>query len=303
MNKKIVKINFCDFWPYFTIQDSLIYKILTKKYKVEISDIKPDFLFYSCFGNNNMYYSKCTKIFVTAENIVPNFNKCDYSISPHYINFDNRHFRFPPYYYKENIRKYNKQNLIEPEKRKFCNFVYRNANIGIGAILRKEFCIQLSKYKHIDCPSDVLKNMFNVIPPRKNWLLDKQKINFLKNYKFTIAFENTKYNGYTTEKLTDAFMAFSVPIYWGNPLVNIEFNHNAFINCNDFSSADECIEYIKEVDKNDKLYLDILDQIPLLFNFEKLEKDFEQYIYKIIDNGNYPYEKDIINRERIMYHI
>lgn len=144
--------------------------------------------------------------------------------------------------------------------------------------------------------------MNNPLPPRKNWWYDEGKINFLKNYKFTIAFENTKGNGYTTEKLTDAFMACSIPIYWGNPLVTREFNPKAFINCNDFDSFDSVIEYIKLLDNNDELYLEMLSQPPLLFDPEKREKELEDFLYGIIERGNKPFEKDIVNRERIMYH-
>lgn len=37
----------------------------------------------------------------------------------------------------------------------------------------------------------------------------------MRRYKFTIAFENQSYPGYVTEKIADALMAGTVPIYWG----------------------------------------------------------------------------------------
>lgn len=299
MKDKIIKINFCDFWRGFVIENSLLYKILQKKYDIEITNDKPDFIFYSCFGNKNTSYTGCTKIFVTGENLVPNFNKCDYAISPNYITFDNRHFRFPMYYYNEQLRI---KHLNSPENRKFCNFVYRNYTLGTGALLRQKFCQKLSSYKHIDCPSSVLNNMDKILPPRRNWWFDEGKIRFLSDYKFTIAFENTIGNGYTTEKLTDAFMASSIPIYWGNPLVCKEFNPKAFINCNDFDSLDSVIEYIKLLDNDKQLYIEMLNQPPLLFNPEERMQQFEKFLYSIIERGNNPFEKDIVNREKIMYH-
>ena len=45
----------------------------------------------------------------------------------------------------------------------------------------------------------------------------KAKIEFLRAYKFVIAFENGLSPGYNTEKLTHAMEADSMPIYWGDP--------------------------------------------------------------------------------------
>jgi len=37
----------------------------------------------------------------------------------------------------------------------------------------------------------------------------------LRNYNFVIAFENSDYDGYITEKIIDAFASGTVPLYWG----------------------------------------------------------------------------------------
>ena len=58
-------------------------------------------------------------------------------------------------------------------------------------------------------------------------------------------------DGYTTEKLIQPFMAGSIPIYYGNPLVAEEFNRNAFIDCNVFDNDfDAVIEEIKRIDND-----------------------------------------------------
>jgi alpha(1,3/1,4) fucosyltransferase len=48
--------------------------------------------------------------------------------------------------------------------------------------------------------------------------------------------ENSYFPGYSTEKLTDPFVARSVPIYKGDPRVAEWFNPKAFINLADFHS-------------------------------------------------------------------
>jgi hypothetical protein len=87
-----------------------------------------------------------------------------------------------------------------------------------------------------------------------------EKVEFIKDYKFTIAFENTEYPGYTTEKLVQPMLAYSLPIYCGNPLVDRDFNTKSFLNYSDFPSEENLIERIIEIDQNDALYKDYLQQ-------------------------------------------
>ena len=76
-----------------------------------------------------------------------------------------------------------------------------------------------------------------------------------------MAYENTSYPGYCTEKLMDAFLSGSLPIYWGDPKVNEDWNPAAFINMNDYRSEWEFgIEHIKAIDGNDKRFQQIYGQ-------------------------------------------
>ena len=290
--KKKIKIDFCDFWGGFNKANNRFYNILKKYYDIENSD-KPDFLFYSCFGSEHLNYQNCVKIFTTGENVIPNFNECDYATGFDYIDFEGRYFR-------KNIEEPNvsiqDRSAISDDMfdRKFCNFIYSNATSGEGAVLRQEFCKKLMEYKHVDCPGKILNNMSadDLAPRYGDWWWSK--INFLKKYKFTIAFENSSSNGYTTEKLFQPFQSFSIPIYWGNPLVTRDFNPKAFINCNDYDNdLDAVIERVKEIDNNPDLYLAMLRESPMQpdFDFDQGQK-FEQWIINIIEKGNKPFNKD-----------
>lgn len=91
-----------------------------------------------------------------------------------------------------------------------------------------------------------------------------QAIEIYRPFKFVIAFENTVVNGYITEKLTNAFLAGSVPIYYGSPYVGDFFNNQSFINCHDFKSLHECATYVQSVNNNDELYLSYLAASPMV---------------------------------------
>jgi alpha(1,3/1,4) fucosyltransferase len=251
-----IKINFSDFWPGFDKEDNYFVELLRANYTLEITD-KPDFLIYSVFGNEHKKFN-CTKIFYTGENVRPNFEECDYAFSFDFI--DNpRHYRLPLYAWW-----ISPNDLVKPpgfdarkilsQKTRFCNFIYGNPN----SKKRIAFMQKLSKYKQVDCGGTLLNNIGRVIT-------EMEKVAFIKDYKFTIAFENCEYPGYTTEKLVQPMLAYSMPIYCGNPVIERDFNTKSFLNYTDFSTGNELIGRIIEMDQNDELYIEYMNQ-PYYYN-------------------------------------
>jgi hypothetical protein len=84
----------------------------------------------------------------------------------------------------------------------------------------------------------------------------------LNHYKFSLTFENNAYRidkrGYTTEKIMQAMVANSIPIYWENEWVDRDFNTKSFINYHDFKNEGEVIDYIIHLDKNDEEYMKVM---------------------------------------------
>jgi hypothetical protein len=257
--KNKIKIAFSDFWGGFeynptgkTDFDNVFYRMLSEFYDIEISNT-PDILIFSVFGHNHMNYKNCKKIFYTGENIRPNFEVCDYSLSFDYLD-DERNIRFPlsaiTLYEggkKDGFDKEIDFDKIKSEKTKFCNFIFSNPNAGLRNFLFQE----LSKYKQVDAGGRVLNNIGYLVG---------DKLEFQSQYKFTIAFENSEYPGYTTEKIVHPKLVNSIPIYWGNPLVSKDWNTKAFINAYDFKDVNELIDFIKKVDNDDELYYKMLTE-------------------------------------------
>ena len=162
------------------------------------------------------------------------------------------------------------------------------------AKLRCDFFQKLSEYKFIDAPGKVCHNIDIPISGRfEDWV--EGKLDFIKNYKFTIAFENSIGDGYVTEKLFHPFMAHSVPIYWGDSSIVREINPASFINCNDFNNDfDKIINKVKELDNDDEQYLDMLSQpkIKPESYFHNQEQKLEDFLKSIISRGNLPFCKD-----------
>ena len=245
---KKIKIAFTDFWDVFDPEENFITDALKKHFEVEISP-DPDFVFCSIFGRKHLKYD-CAKIFYTGENIAPDFNLVDYALGFPEMDFYDRYLRFPHYilYPRACSMAVKKPDMPDEQllSRKFCNYVISNA---VSAGERIIMIDKLQKYKELGSGGRFRNNVGGPVA---------DKIDFAKDYKFSIAFENSGSRGYTTEKIMEAFASATVPIYWGNPDIAKEFNPDSFINCHDFESFDDVVDYVRKVDGDDDLYLSMV---------------------------------------------
>lgn len=263
---KSIKIDFIDFWPNLDKENNYFYNLLSTKYEVTISDT-PDLIIYSCFGQDYLKYT-CKRIFYTGENLKADYTACDFAFTFDYTTHK-RHFRLPIYsLYIEDFNMLNKlkeskskKDLkdIWKNKTKFCCMVVSNPH----SKKRLEFFQELSKFRRIDSGGLV----FNNVGGRVN-----DKLEFIKQYKFVLSFENYQENGYTTEKILEPIFIDSIPIYWGNKKIGDEFNAKRFINYSDFKSVGDLYEKLVEIENNFNLALDIIDKRP--FSYKRL--DYEE---------------------------
>ena len=288
MMRKILKINFCDFWGDFNKQFNLFLNLLNPHYDIEISE-NPDVLFYSCYGFEHLKY-RCFKIFYTGENVRPDFRECDFSLSYDYDDYGNRNLRVPLYRWQkmENLCLKPDIEKIVATKTKFCCMLVSNPN----GRERNEFFEKLSRYKKVDSGGRYLNNIGYPI---------ENKMDFINEYKFVLSFENSSYPGYATEKMVEPMMKNCLPVYWGNPYIDRDFNPKSFINIHDYKTFDDAILEIIRIDSNDEVYRDYLEQ-PFFANNkmpQTLENDFiSKKIYEPIESfkGRAPVSTSNFNR-------
>lgn len=309
-----IKVKFTDSPFGFDPENNAYVNALRRKYEVEFSQ-QPDIVFYSVFGKEFLRYPNSVRIFLANEPVVPNFNDCDYAIGTVNMQFGRRYFRQPPLtgYGEESVYRLLTQRR-EPQStdagRKFCNFVYSNATNGSGAALRIQFCKELERYRHVDCPGRVLNNMSGGLEQRYYRRNDysqqgfnvgwaDSKLRFLTEYKFTIAFENVSQPGWITEKLIHPLAAGSVPIYWGAPDTAEYFNPKAFIDCTgqeaDFQRV---IQQVMELDRDEERYMEMLRQPVLKETYSvDWEQGLAEFLEEIIEGGLKPLEKNPMGYE------
>jgi hypothetical protein len=90
------------------------------------------------------------------------------------------------------------------------------------------------------------------------------KYEIARDYQYSVCFENDNFPGYVTEKLIDAYLTETIPIYWGNLGNDNVINTNSFINLSDFSSVSDCLDGIAELDYPAVYQRNFLNVLPSL---------------------------------------
>ena len=271
--EKSIRISFTNFWPnlnpWFFLKP---FKNSSRKYRI-VKAYRPHIQFFSVFGEiKKLEKAKAgVKIFYTGENV----NKAPYtvyegncidkvslSLGFDYGNAEN-YLRFPIwllYYFspdnsKDDIRVILNGFKKHRNKTKFCALVSRHDKGG----LRTKMYDEISKIANIDCPGKILHNDDTL----QN-LYNDDKILYLQQYKFNICPENSKSQGYVTEKIFQSLSSGCIPIYSGwskdpepgiiNPNVIMWYDES------DEENNRYLMSEIKKLHENDKLFLSFSEQ-------------------------------------------
>lgn len=266
-----MKIAFSDFWPGWDDRNNFLVSILRDLgIDFEIVDDDADVLIASCFGFSWKEKKAGKRIYWTGENwyrvddplpglegrrIIDCF---DMVYSFDYNDHEN-HFRAPLYMldcvvkgisdFGTVIRRKSKAQLrSEFPGRKFCTFVQGNDL----SPFRNEYFRRLNAIEVVDSFGPVFNNT-GVVVDRAG------KIEKTRDYRFAMAFENSEYAGYVTEKLVDALVSDVVPIYWGGSRVSEEFNDKAFLDVGALG-VERSLELVRELNSDFELYWSYYEQ-------------------------------------------
>ena len=290
--KKTIKVKFVGFQSkrYINgvkLEKTWLYKTLTKNFNVVECD-DADYIICSCFDLYNYCETNQIRIMFSGENYVPDFNLIDYAVSSYPIQFGDRNFFLPASLWGyDGIRSSleNRHNCFNTEtllnKTNFANLI---ASYDSENNMRSKLFMELSKYKQIDSPGKLFNNCdFQVR------FQDNSKIDFQKKCKFSLCIESAINRGFNTEKITDAFYAETIPIYYGDPDISSIFNPKAFINIADFDTIEDAVNHIIRVDNDDNLYLEMLNE-PVFVNPNFITDTFNNAESYLINIFNQPLE-------------
>ena len=232
----------------------------------------PDLLIFGPFGDTwQRFGDAIPKVHYTGENSgVLNRSDIKLNIGYQHADFkDQEHLRIPLWMLEVDWFGAKKDRIVNPKplsidrctsvypedlsmKQKFCAFVVTNPCNEI----RNASFHWLSQYKQVDSAGRLFNNVGDAIfAGRGGGGGELKKFEFLRNYKFCLAYENSSSQGYTTEKYLHAKAAGCIPIYWGDPKVERDFDPAGFIDARNFTRPEQIIEAVQKVDKDPSLWL------------------------------------------------
>jgi alpha(1,3/1,4) fucosyltransferase len=252
-----LRVNFVDMWPEFDKDENIFLPILKKYFDVEITSINCELVIHSIYnGFKETPKYKCKKILFLGENYRPSQFSSNYSISFDTKSDTNYYLPLWQFYLilqpelKDKL--FNRVNYDSFDR--FCSFTVSNGN----NFFRNGFFDQLNGYKKVHSYGRFKTNDFALqkLSQGKYWRIAKNEFFNSVKHKFCISFENNSYPGYTTEKIMDAFLGGSMPIYWGNPRISQDWNTKAFVNAIKGGTMD----LIKKIDTDNLLFNEIYNE-------------------------------------------
>jgi hypothetical protein len=162
------------------------------------------------------------------------------------------------------------QTLDKPKEiSMFCS----TQNLTADHRLRFEFAVAMNN--HFGNRLDWFGNGINPL---------KQKWDGLAPYKYTIVLENQSTPYVITEKLQDAFLALSVPVYWGAPEAKDLFDKDSFIpiDIHDLSGSIDAIENLLQSNSYESRLTALLKAKQFIAD----EFNFILRMQKILNNPN-----------------
>ena len=130
---------------------------------------------------------------------------------------------------------------IDLQKKNMASLIASNQNKLTGHKLRHEVV------QHIK------NNNFNVSVIGRGYRPFENKEDGLKSYRYSIVIENTSELDYFTEKVIDACLLETIPIYWGAPNISKYFDTRGFIICEGIDQILLAIQTMSIDDYNSKI--------------------------------------------------
>lgn len=246
---------------HYTVQDMQLW--VGEGYRL-VESSRPQVVFFGPYARKKRRWlvfarRNFVRVFWSGESRSVDFTAYDWFFTPAYDDElgHPRHLRLP--WWHPTLSALRSPEV--PDRPRFCNFLYSACHPH-----RERFFTRLSRYKPIDAPGRSMNNMpalggrRSALDSRSATSWEAEKLEFLRNYKFTIAFENQSVSGYTSEKLYQPMLVGSIPIYWGNPQVHRDYNCRSFFNSHEFASEEELVERIIAVDQSPELYQEMMKQ-------------------------------------------
>ena len=95
--------------------------------------------------------------------------------------------------------------------------------------------------------------------------------------------ENSNGDGYISEKILQSYISGTIPIYYGDYLIDEYINPKTYILIKGEKDIASKIEYIKSIDNDDEKYRSIISENVLVDNnfTQKIDNELKSFLYNI----------------------
>lgn len=277
-----VRCRYRDFWPNFNKRDNFIFRALTNvqpHVEIEVWSVFesiPKRIFLSLvvklglkpFKPRRSRSKKLRKVWYSGENVRPPLSKeFDAFISFDQDSMGGKNFYFPIFYIDlliEHPEVNSRRGIghLEPSTLTAPRASPSGKSKGVCAFISNPEPTRLRAIEELRKWMDV-----DVFGPFAGNVVDN-KYSVAKDYKYMLCFENDLYPGYVTEKLLDAYVCETVPLYWGDLGFEPHVNRLSHINAATFESLEQFAHHVGNL--TEKEYLAIYHQ-PLLCSLPRAE--------------------------------
>jgi hypothetical protein len=296
-----LRIAFCEMWENFQPNDNLFIYLLSwmcasKHIRVRVDMDTPNLVIFGPYSRNQeQKYPGVPKVFFTGENQPPSTHPDIVLNIGYQYNTADTYIRLPLWVLEINWFGGNPDTMVNPrplpladclracpaKKTKFCAFVATNPN---NPNRNAAFHI-LNQWRPVDSGGRLFCNLPSGPIPAGlgGGGGELAKVDFYKSYKYAITFENSSSPGYTTEKLFHAKVAGCIPIYWGDPFVDRDFNSEGFLNANQVKTGKDLIDLVQALEADEERYTKMA-AIPAVSEFKKrwCERTMEEIGKRIV---------------------
>ncbi len=274
--KEARQIQFYNFWPHKD-DDKLSFARFIRTRHLLDSYPNGKVAVFSVFGSRNIIKMSDAdvKIFYTIENLKrSDFIKyADHGLGVKSVDLalgleqfeSDRYLRFPFWllYHTLFQPEFTKEEILErckalrypdiSQKSKFASLVAGAAWDG----LREQMVAELNNIFHVNCAGRVLHNDDSLATD-----FHDNKVDYLKQFQFSICPENHNLAGYVSEKCFEAHLSGCIPIYWGGygcPEKDV-LNQDAIIFWDRESNGKEAIATIRDLYEHPNLWKEFASQ-------------------------------------------
>jgi len=169
--------------------------------------------------------------------------------------------------YADMMLSWKKYSISKPrDQRRFCLFMVSNPNCK----LRNDTLMLLSRVGHVVSAGGYRNNLVpnDQRPPDRN--NHDEYIKYLSQFRFMITFENRSLPHYHTEKITNAFEAGVIPIYWGDPFITDLYDARSFIHIptldnpnHQWEAVKHAVERVREAESDPAVYASYFQYPPI----------------------------------------